>query len=174
MNDAKKSDKRKTWRERLRRGALELAVVAAIVVAISIFQTRNHVRGQVPDFSAPTLAGEDFSASALGGGPTVLAFFAPWCGVCAVNSGALGWTQSLSSGRVRVVHVAQSYRSVDEVRRYASSHRLRGTVVLGAELPRGLRVTSFPTYFFVNRDGVIRTSSSGYTTTAGMLLRSMF
>lgn len=155
------------------RWALDAGVVVAVFLAIGAWQSRGHLdRGAAPAMTLPSLSGEPVSLTALRGKPTLVAVWAPWCSVCKATSGNLRWVERLAGGRARVVSVAAAFEDVGEVRAYAREHELEHPVLLADDAAaRALRVGAFPTYYFLDAEGRVKRSTTGYTTTAGMLMR---
>jgi thiol-disulfide isomerase/thioredoxin len=157
---------------RVVRWALDAALVLAIVLAVSLWQTRSHVRGLAPDFAVATLAGEPVTRSTFAGKPTLLAFWAPWCGVCRANEDNVARLKEWAGERAHVVTVASDYQDADEVRAYVTKHGVGDPVLLGGTATaRAFRVQAFPTFYFLDAEGRITGSSVGYTTTAGLAAR---
>jgi thiol-disulfide isomerase/thioredoxin len=158
---------------RLVRWAVDGAVLVALVLVVGAWQTRNHLAGACPDFALPRLdSGSTVTRASLGGKPTLLVFWAPWCGVCKAESQNVSWVQRLVGDRANVVSVANSFRSVAEVQQYVHDHGVDYPVLLASEgLSGQFAVEAFPTAYFLDADGHIRHSVVGYTTTAGMLWR---
>ena len=57
------------------------------------------------DFTATTVDGADFDGASLGGKPTVLWFWAPWCPTCRSQISAVADLATRYDGRVNVVGV---------------------------------------------------------------------
>ncbi len=150
----------------------DLLVLAALLLAIGAWQARHHVRGAPPEAALRTLEGTPTSLAALRGKPTMVAFWAPWCGVCGAQSGNVGLAMRLAGDRARVVSVATAFEDVAEVRAYMAKHGVTYPVLLGGdEVVRAFRVEAYPTLYFLDAEGRITGSATGYTTTAGMLAR---
>ena len=158
------------------RWAVDLAVVLALVAAIGAWQTRGHVRGvPLPAEALTSLDGRTVSLQSLAGKPTVLAFWAPWCGVCKASSDNLSRAAHLLGSRAQVVSIALAYNDRGQVERYVHDGAVDYPVLLGDDaLARTLNVTSFPTLYFVGADGTISGSAVGYTTTLGLLWRLLW
>jgi len=155
------------------RWGLDLVILIAVLALANAWQTRSHLRGgQAPSAVATTLEGERVSLESLRGKPVLLAFWAPWCKVCAAESQNLSWARRFAGDRAQVLSVAASFEDLGQVRAYARDHAVDYPVLLGGDpLAQAFRVEAFPTIYFIDADGRIKGSTVGYTTTAGLLLR---
>jgi thiol-disulfide isomerase/thioredoxin len=170
-----------TWTARYRRirqrvwarWGIDLAILAALVLGIGAWQTRTHLSsGEMPSAVLTTLDGERVSLESLRGKPVLVAFWAPWCSVCAADSQNLSWVRSVSGDRARVVSVAASFEDVGQVRAYVRDHGVDYPVLLGDDaLLRAFHVEAFPTAYFLDARGRVQRSVTGYTTTPGLLAR---
>jgi thiol-disulfide isomerase/thioredoxin len=149
-----------------------LSILLLIGLA-GLWQTRNHVRGEAPAFSFPSLdTGALVSRSSLGGKPTMVVFWAPWCTVCGAESQNVSWVRSLVGARANVVSVASSYRSQADVQGYVVKHAVDYPVLLGDEgTVAQFNISAFPTVYFLDSNGRITSSVVGYSTTAGLVGR---
>jgi thiol-disulfide isomerase/thioredoxin len=155
--------------------ALEILLVIAIVYSIHWWRTRDLLPDSgltpAPGFELEDLQGNRWSEESLPG-VTVLYFFAPWCGVCNASAHQLRWFHRWSDG-VRLVLVALDWNSVDEIREYATRHRLEAPVLIGdAATALRFRIGGYPTYYVIS-DGRIVQRDFGYTTAFGLWWRSL-
>lgn len=155
------------------RQVMDLALVVFLLVAVPAWQTRNLPTGApAPDFHLRTLSGEPVRLSELRGKPVVLAFWAPWCGVCKAESSTLSAFRSMVGDSAHVLTVAVAYEDEADVRRFAQEHEVDYPVLLGGNgLPRAYAVDQFPTTFFISSEGKIERAAVGYTTRLGLLWR---
>jgi len=170
-----------TWTARYRRirqrrwvrWGIDLTMLAALVLGIGAWQTRSHLSGvQAPAAVLTTLAGERVSIDSLRGKPALLAFWAPWCSVCAAESQNLSWAKRVVGDRARVVSIAASFENVAQVRAYVRDHGVDYPVLLGDDtLLQAFHVEAFPTVYFLDAHGRVHRSATGYTTTLGLLAR---
>jgi thiol-disulfide isomerase/thioredoxin len=154
------------------RYARDALIAIAVIAAISIWQTRDHLSGDdaIASVALPRLDGDTKHALPAIGRRTLIYFFAPWCGVCKFSMGNLdvlrGWFSA------DVVAVALAYENVDDVRRFVVENDIESTVLLGNEaMGEAFRVTSYPTYYVLDADGRVEHVSVGYSTLLGMLVR---
>ena len=151
----------------------QLALVVGLVVGVSAYQTRHHLRREpAPDFTLRDLAGNSRSLSQQRGKKVLIHFFATWCGVCRAELPSLrGLSQNLGPNETLLAIVEDS-DDVEAVRRFAREHELSYPILLGTrETLRAYRVSSFPTNYYVDGDGSIRASTVGLSTRLGMALR---
>ncbi len=164
---------RKLWRRRPVRWAVDLALVAAVFLGVSAWQSRHAVRGHAPAYTLRTLDGATVDGDDLQGKPTVLVFWAPWCTVCRAESGNVSSLQSLAGSRAHVVSIASDYERVDDVAAYVKSRGVDYPVLLGGRhTARAFHVSAFPTIYFLDENGDVRHAVTGYTTVAGLAWRT--
>ena len=155
------------------RWGADLVIVAVVVLGAGAWQSRGHLSaGTAPEVTLPALDGPPVSLASLRGKPVLVAFWAPWCGVCKVESGNLGWARRLVGDRATVVSVAAAYDDLAQVRGYVAERGVDYPVLLGDDALVGrFKVGAFPTLYFLDAEGRVKGSTTGYTTTAGMLWR---
>lgn len=107
------------------------------------------------------------------GRPTVVYFFAPWCGVCAASSPQLRWFHHWRGDDVRVVMIGLDWSDPRELRDYATKHRLPFPVLLGdATAGAAYRIRGYPTYYVIDVQGRVARRDFGVTTAVGLWLRT--
>lgn len=157
------------------RWVFDLSVMLALVLAVGAFQTRNHVRGPVPDYTFSTLEQGTVTLASLTGKPTVLAVWAPWCGVCKAESGNVSRARAWLGERANVVSVATAYNDVSEVKQYMAAQGVDYPVLLADDdFAQLMHVEAFPTVFVLDAQGRIVSSVQGYTTTLGLIWRALW
>jgi len=163
-------------RERLRqirwkKWLVDLAVAAAVVAAVGAWQGRDLLGsgGTAPALPEGRLDGPRFDAATLHGRKAIVAFWAPWCGVCKLEMPTLN---ALAREGVAVIGVALSYGDEEAVRRFASEHELVFPVLLGDERTgEAWAVDAYPTLYVVDEQGRIEHAVVGFTTELGLRLR---
>lgn len=154
------------------RWAADLGLIFVIVLVVGVFQTRKHLRGTAPSLPLSTLDGKPTSLEAYKGKKTLVYLWAPWCGVCKAESQNVAWVNGLVGQRANVISIATAYEKVDDVRAYVKDG-VGYPVLVSETADRAFKVSAFPTVYFVDATGKITSSATGYTTTAGLLLRLM-
>jgi thiol-disulfide isomerase/thioredoxin len=167
--------------KRWRRWGLELLILVAIVVAVSVWQNRG-----LPEGAAPPLAGlrndgvfEDLAhkvgtpralpAGRAGTTATLVVFWGTWCPVCRAEQGnivsvAQDWP---------VVSVALDSGDAAEVTKYLQEHDVPLPAIVDDDsvIARAWRVRGVPAHFIVDPAGNIRFRVVGYATTLGLRAR---
>ncbi|MFO0595702.1 MAG: redoxin family protein [Myxococcaceae bacterium] len=155
------------------RWAVDLVVVFALITLVGLFQTRHHPRGEAPAYVFQTLDHQAVSLASFAGKPTLLAVWAPWCGVCKAESDNVSRAWRWLGGRANVVSVATQFTEEAQVRRYMQDQHVDYPVLLaGDDFAALLHVGAFPTLFVLDSQGRIVGSVEGYTTTLGLLARA--
>jgi len=164
-------------RRRLKRLALELLVFVVIVAGIQAWRARDLLpadeRTAAPPFELLDLHGQPWSTASLAGRPAVIYFFAPWCGVCAASSPQLRWFDRWAGDEVQIVLVGLDWSAHEELKEYAAKHALTMPVLAGD--PRtgaAYRIRGYPTYYVIDSLGRIARRDVGFTTAAGLWLRT--
>lgn len=154
------------------RWAVDLSVMLALLLLVGAFQTRNHPRGAAPGYTFTTLEQGPVTLASLAGKPTLLAVWAPWCGVCKAESGNVSRARAWMGERAHVVSVATAFNDVSEVRQYMAAQGVDYPVLLAQEdFQRLMHIEAFPTVFVLDSQGRIVNSIQGYTTTLGLMWR---
>lgn len=167
--------------KKLKTAMMYAAEVSAMLVLLFLFyayQTNGLLRtGELP---APPL-----SATLLDGGlydlrddpaqATLVYFFAPWCGVCAASSGNIEHLRKLRSDYgLEIILVALDWETPAEVQAYVDKHEINVPVVLGdTSIARDWNIYAFPTYYMLDSQQRVAHRDLGYSTLAGLWLRSV-
>jgi thiol-disulfide isomerase/thioredoxin len=151
----------------------DLIIIALVVFGVEAYQTRQHLRGPAPETYLRTLEGDFVRMSSLAGTRTLLVVWAPWCGVCKLETGNIQRVAGWLEPSVHVISVAASYRSIEEVRDYIRFQQVEYPVLLADEkFATSFGVNSFPSFFVLDADGSVLSSAQGYTTTLGLWARA--
>jgi len=163
------------WRQkRWFRWTVDILFFVGLFSAIMLFQTWHHLDGgeQAPAFELVTLDGDRLNTEQLRGKPTIVFFWAPWCGVCEADAHNISALDQAVGDEANIVSVALSYESLDSVREFVDDHGVTGPVLLGERATaRDYRIDSFPTIYILDREGRVASSIVGYTTELGLRAR---
>lgn len=111
-----------------------------------------------PEFTLPTLAGDELTLAALRGQPVVLNFWASWCLPCRSEMPELQRLHArLAAAGVQVVGVNQGEQPA-QAAAFMQTLELSFPVALDQRtgVSQQYLVNSLPTTFFIDRDGVVR------------------
>ena len=161
------------WKPWLTKGLL----ILTIFFAVTAWQGRNLIRKQTPapSFRLPALSGPPVALEDLRGRRVLLFFFAPWCKVCDLSISNLNWVRRFwGSESISIFAVALYYNELQSVEAFLERNTLDVPVLLGTpELPNSYRINAFPTVYVINESGNIDSSTVGYSTTLGLLWRTL-
>ncbi len=164
-------------RVRLRLGIFyDIGWVLLAFLAIQLFQMRNMLAADeltAPPLDLATLSGE-FHSQAANNRPTLVYFFAPWCGICGASAHNINSLREGNSAEdLSVVMVALDWQQAEEVREFASRHALQVPVLMGErETADNWRVPGYPTYYVLDSANRIVHKDFGYTTRLGLWWRT--
>lgn len=153
---------------------IELAVFVVLFAGVRAWQRRDLVDGAAPRLEGRSIAGAPLSL-AHDGRPTVVHFWATWCGVCDAMDG-------------QVASVAEDHRVLTVATRSGAAGAIADAMredglmphdtpafdVLVDEdgaLARAWGVTTLPTTFVVDGDGNVRSTEVGFTSSLGLRVR---
>ena len=160
-----------------KRASLQIALLVGALALLTAWNTRDLLpvdeRSEAPGWFLSDLQGQPRSLQELRGRPAVLYFFAPWCGVCAASSPQLRWFDRLAGDSVQLVMIGLDWQQREELDEYAARHALRVPVLAGSpSVGADYRVRGYPTYYVIDSQGRIAARDVGFTTVAGLWLRT--
>jgi thiol-disulfide isomerase/thioredoxin len=164
------------WKRRGKRLAIELAVFVAIFVAVRAWQRRGVIEGAAPRLEAVDVVGERVAlASGTESGPTLVHFWATWCGVCEAMDGnvaAVAEDTNVITVAVRSGDARAIVASLDE-EGLVTNERPAFRVIAdpNGAIASAWGVSAFPTSFVIDEEGAIRSVEVGYTTELGLRAR---
>ena len=153
----------------------EILLMVAVFAGVMMFQTWDHVGSgeAAPSFDLPQLGGgEAVSTQELRGKPTLIYFWAPWCGVCEASSHNVDAVHEAVGDEYNVLSVALEYSDVASVQSFVDRNDAKYPVLLGSSnVTADYAVGAFPTIYVLSADGEVVSSVVGYTTEIGIRAR---
>lgn len=153
----------------------DVAIIFVIILGVSAWQSRNMLdSGEYLTEPKTMLPKLDGGTSYLidSKKPTLIYFFAPWCGICELSIGNLDY---IDSTQLNVVAVAMDYTTIEEVSDFVNQHTVSSKVLLGHEgLKQQFKIQGYPSYYLINENQTIVSKSFGYSTALGLKIREFF
>ena len=138
---------------------LLLSLVASGAFASKTFVLEGEVTTPSPDFQFITLSGERVTKQQLKGKPTLLMFWATWCGICRDE---LPWIHKLdvrarSMGlQIAAIAFADDRKTVEQyVKDHTSTFSFPTAFDIDNEVASKFRVRATPTFFLLDGNGNI-------------------
>lgn len=152
----------------MRKTLLYTAVIIVLFGGQWLF-TGNRINGLPPTLEKPTLSGAPADAW-LERPPTVIYFWAEWCGICTLMQNTVSEFLQDHAG----ITIAVRSGNDAEVLAYLHNKALSWPVINDnhGSIAQRYGVEGVPAIFFVNRHGRITLSAVGYTSIVGLQLRT--
>jgi len=167
---------KKTWKSYL----FDVALIALVILVLHVWQTRNLLSTDghtaAPDFILYDLNGKEHQLTHAKGKPVILYFFAPWCSVChTCISNLEELLQESKAEDLQIFAIALDYEQEKDVIDFVKERHLTFPVLLGNEkLKQDYKIPAYPTYYILNKEGVVSYRSVGYATKLGLMWRLTF
>lgn len=156
------------------RWGMDFLLFLVLFAGITAYQTRNLLPSgeMAPEFTVHDLDNNIYTQADLTGKPTLLYFWAPWCGVCKVQSPNIAALHKKHGDKYNIYGIALDYGTDEELARYMQEHNIDYPTLTGGRATAQLfNVNSFPTMYVLSSDGEIRNTIIGYTPTLTLRAR---
>jgi thiol-disulfide isomerase/thioredoxin len=156
--------------KRWKKWVLEALAIIAVVVAVSLWQTRGLPEGPAPALAGTGIDGKPLSLAetlrAADGKPVLVVFWATWCPVCKAEDGNI---QSISRDTPVISVAMQS----ENVAKHMQERGLNFAAIddRDATLASAWNVRGVPSHFILDGAGNVRFRVVGYATTWGLRAR---
>lgn len=157
----------------LKRLLLDAVLVIAVVFGIQAWQQRDVPAGPAPAIAGELAGGGTFDLASwrasYPGRPVALHFWAEWCPICTKEEGSV----SAILADWPVMTVAMQSGSAAQVAAHLRGKSLAWPALVDADgrIAAAYGLKGVPAFIVIDRDGRIRSVSTGYTTELGMRLR---
>ena len=165
----------------MKKFGLQALIFVVMFLAVSMFQVRNHIPHAA---KAPLITGQSNDGQMISKDlsdqtsskkrSTLIYFIAPWSGVCKITMGNLNYLAKLASANIIIVGLDFEKQTdvLDLIKEKDLGHF---ELILGDNRTNEeYKIDAYPTYYIVSEKGEVITSSVGYSSTPGMLLRMWY
>lgn len=148
---------------------LAIVIIALVLNIVSFLKKPELASTHLPHFEFTTTTQKKVTSQNYRGKPLLIHFWATWCPACKLEASNI---ETLSKN-YQVITVAIDSGIDDEINEYLKKRELSFDVINDNEgrFASQFSVASFPTTFIYDRDGEIKFSEVGYTSTLGLRLR---
>jgi peroxiredoxin len=103
---------------------------------------------------------------------TLVYFFAPWCSICHASIDNIEAIKKSADGKINFYAIALSWKTKQEVEAFLTEHQLTMPILLGTQQTTDqFKIGGFPSYYVIDKSGVLKSKDMGYTTELGMRIR---
>ena len=160
---------KKSWRARLMRWSLEIALVLAVLFLIRAWNAPTLPDTVLPAIVAKTLAGEMIDSRDTQGRPLIVHIWAEWCPVCRLELAGM----AALARDTPVMSIAWKSGDDAAMRRFLAEEKLDLSVINdpSGKLLAPLGIKAVPLHLIVDAAGRIHFVETGYTTPWGLRAR---
>lgn len=155
----------------------QILLFIGVIVAISWWQKKDMLPTSsqeiAPAFNLVSVNGDVFNFDPQQQSKnTLIYFFAPWCSVCHVSIDNIEAIRKSAPDKNNFIVIALDWKSIQEVEAFLAEHTLNMPVLLGTvQTQKDYKIKGFPSYYVLDKKGVLKSKDFGYTTELGMRVR---
>jgi len=133
------------------------------------YVNRDLVSGRPPAINAETIEGEVFSLAQLEGKPSLIYFWASWCGICRTMESSMGEL----SQNTEMISVAMQSGDRQAVRNYLSNKNITLPVINdpAGSISKAYGIQGVPAIFVLDKYGDVKYATSGYSPNFAIKIR---
>jgi thiol-disulfide isomerase/thioredoxin len=148
---------------------IALIILTLLLNLISFIKKPELASNTLPEFNLTTTTQKQISSDDYSGKALLIHFWATWCPACKLEASNI---ERLSKS-YQVITIAVNSGSDDEINLFLKEHDLNYDVINDSEgeFASKFSISSFPTTFIYDKNGEIKFSEVGYTSTLGLNLR---
>ncbi len=155
----------------------QILLFIGIFVAISWWQKKDMLptssQALAPAFNLVSMNGKVFNFDPKQQNKnTLIYFFAPWCSICHVSIDNIEAIRKSAPDKYNFIVIALDWKNKQEVEAFLSDHELNMPVLLGTDQTQlDFKIKGFPSYYVIDKQGILQSKDFGYTTELGMRVR---
>ena len=155
----------------------QFLLLVALFVGVTWWQQKDMLPTSseitAPTFSLATMKGQTYNFHPeQQSQKSLIYFFAPWCNICHASIDNMEAIKKSANDKVNLIAIALDWRTKEEVEAFLERHQLSIPVLLGTRQTRqDFKINAYPSYYVINKKGLIDYKDMGYTTELGMRIR---
>lgn len=158
--------------------ASNFLILAVVLIGVDLYRiaSKSYLNVDAPPFELGYLLQPSQQKLPEANSVNIFYFSAPWCGVCGFTGKNLQYATTLLETfgfQVRAEEISLAYASREGLLKYSNENAGKDFLVGNDPLMEQYGVSSFPTFFFIGKDGKVKQITVGYTTSIGLAARAI-
>jgi len=161
-------------KEKIKKFLKELVVYGILALAISevvnYFRAPKITSNKIANISGVTLNKRDVKEFLDKNSTLIIHFWGIWCPICRQEASNINYLAK----NYNLLTIAVSSGEDSKIRAWLKEHNLNYPVLndIDGSLAKEFKIKVFPTTLFFNSKGELKSVSTGYTTTIGLIIRA--